>query len=213
MIFDWRTEIGRYRYYFLNFRTLAQRKDIRSFGELSLTLLVISFFLFFAIKPTLVIIAGLTKEIKDKEEVSQKLQTKIASILSAQQEYSLNQDRFYLVDQALPETPDFPLLILAMQKEATSAGVAIESISITKIEIKSASNQPNSSIPNFEFTSSVTGNYSNLKQFLSQIENLRRVVNFDQVSFSKVKKTNQTNNEPEKTRLMISGKANFYPTN
>jgi len=210
MIFDWRTEINRYRYYFNNFQVIAKRKDLRSFGELSLTLLVISFFVFFAIKPTLVIVAGLTKEIKEKEQTSQNLQKKIASLVAAQQEYSLNQNRFYLVDQALPETPDFPLLILSVEKEATASGVTLESISITKIEIKTPdkANPDRTEVPSFEFSSSVTGSYENLKLFLSKVESLRRVLSLDTINFGKTKSTQK---ESSKIILNISGQVNFYP--
>lgn len=210
MIFDWRTEINRYRYYFNNFQAIAKRKDLRSFGELSITLLVTSFFVFFAIKPTLVIVAGLTKEIKEKEEISQNLQKKIVSLVAAQQEYSLNQNRFYLVDQALPETPDFPLLILSIEKEASASGVTLESISITKIEIKipDKANLNRTEVPSFEFSSSITGSYENLKLFLSKIESFRRVLNLNTISFSKTKSTQK---ELAKLTLNLSGQVSFYP--
>jgi len=210
MIFDWRTEINRYRYYFNNFQTIVKRKDLRSFGELSLTLLVISFFLFFAIKPTLVIIAGLNKEINDKQVTSENLQKKITSLVAAQTEYTQNQDRFYLIDQALPETPDFPLLIFSLEKEATTSGVSLQSISITKIELKNANKtNPNpAAVPSFEFNSVLTGPYENLKLFLGQLENLRRIITLDTINFGKTKATEK---EVAKISLSISGRVDFYP--
>lgn len=214
MIFDWKTEIHRYRHYFTNLRGLTEKKAVRSFTNLTLTLLTISFFGFFAIKPTLVIIASLVREIKDKQEINLRLKNKITDLVKAQDEYSLNQDRLYLLDQALPETPDFPPLIFALEREAILTGVQLTSFSISKIkiiEVKTKTEsipQKNSQIPSFEFNLSLTGEYQNLKEFLKNIENLRRSANFTSVSFAKVK---QTGEEVPKIRLTILGKANFYP--
>lgn len=210
MIFDWKTEIRRYRYYFVNLQKLTQRKDVGSFTELTFTFLVISFFLLFAIRPTFIIIAGLVKEINEKEALTEKLQSKIISLRAAQEEFSINMDRLYLVDQALPDKPDFPLLILAFEKEAALSNSQILVFSITKIGIKGESDptKNQASIPYFEFNSTLTGEYRDLREFLTRVENLRRAINLETVSFSKTKRTDQ---EPSRIKLSVSGLANFFP--
>ena len=131
-------------------------------------------------------------------------------LVAAQTEYTQNQDRFYLIDQALPETPDFPLLIFSLEKEATTSGVSLQSISITKIELKNANKtNPNpAAVPSFEFNSVLTGPYENLKLFLGQLENLRRIITLDTINFGKTKATEK---EVAKISLSISGRVDFYP--
>jgi len=209
MIFDWKTETSRYRRYLAELRQLSQRKDVRSWTNLTLSFLTITFFGFFAIKPTLIIIAKLTKEIKDRKEINLQLKKKIASLIAAQEQYSANQERFYLIDQALPQTADFPSLLFCLEKEAASAGVQIQSFSITKIEIigtKKAKPADQKS-PSFEFNLVLTGDYGNLQRFAGQIENLRRSLNLEKISFGKTKKIKE---ESPKIVLTISGKSNFY---
>jgi Tfp pilus assembly protein PilO len=209
MIFDWKTETTRYHRYLATLRQIAQREDVRSWTNLTLSFLTIAFFGFFAIKPTLIIIAKLTKEIKDRQEVNLQLKKKIASLIAAQEQYSANQERFYLIDQALPQTPDFPSFLFCLEKEATSAGIKIQSFSITKIEIAQTqkAKPADQKSPSFEFNLALTGDYVNLQRFAGQIENLRRSLNLEKISFSKTKKEKE---ETPKIVLTIFGKSNFY---
>lgn len=211
MIFDWKTELHRYRRYFVNVHGLSQRQDIRSFTSLTITFLTISVFGFLAIKPTFVIIAGLTKQLKENEEYYQKLQEKIGSLVKAQEEYSLNENRFYLIDQALPETANFPSLVFALEKEAEAASVQIVAFSIDKIELTEGAKTivvKGAETPSFDFNATLTGDYENLKIFLGKLENLRRVIDLENVSFAIKKEAKQ---ETFQLRLSFSGKANYYP--
>lgn len=209
MIFDWKTEMHRYHRYFVDIQGIYKRKEVRTFGELTLSLLTISFFAFFAIRPTLVIIAKLTKEIKDKQEIKTSLRKKIADLLKAQENYSLAQNRFYLVDQALPLSPDFSSLIFPLEKEAYNSGVTLESFSISKIEIIRTAKvkTPTDEALDFEFNLTLTGSYPNLQNFLSRIDNLRRIINLDKINFKQVKKAKETD---QTVMLSISGVSKFY---
>jgi len=206
MIFDWKTEIHRYHRYFVELQGLTEKKSVRSFFNLTLTLLTISFFAFFAIRPTLVIIASLKREIETKQEINSKLQEKIVSLVNAQEEYSLSENRFYLLDQTLPPSSDFPLLILSVEKEASASGVQLSSLSLGKVEI--IGKGKGSQNPSFEFTFLAEGDYKNLKEFLARVENLRRSINFTSASLTKTKKEKE---ETVKIRLSVTGEANFYP--
>ena len=168
---------------------------------LTVTFFVISFFAFFAIKPTFIIITGLTREIKDKRELDDKFQKKITTLVAAQEEYSLNENRFYLLDQALPETSEFPSFIMNTEKEAASCNVKIQSFTINKILLTGAKES------SFDFDLTATGSYQDLRIFLGKFEQLRRVVSLESISFGKTKKTV---NEPSKIRLNMSGKVSFY---
>jgi len=198
-----------YHRYYVSLREFTQKKPVRSFTTLSLSMLTISFFAFFAVKPTLVIIAGLTKEIKDKETSLAKIQKKVASLVQAQEQYSLNQSRFYLLEEALPNIPDFPSLIYPLEKEALLSGVKIRSFSVTKIEIvkKTTAKAKTAGLPGFEFSLSAEGDYQNLKNYLAKIDSLRRLMTIDKIAFTKTKKTRA---EASTIVLTLSGTSNFY---
>jgi Tfp pilus assembly protein PilO len=128
----------------------------------------------------------------------------------AQEEFSNNMNRLYLVDQALPEKPDFPLLIFAVEKEAQETDTQIQSLSVTKISVKAGEEvQPKAApVSFFDFNLILTGDYQNLKGFLGRMENLRRIVKLDSISFEKAKKTEK---ELPKIKLSVTGRANFHP--
>jgi hypothetical protein len=115
-------------------------------------------------------------------------------------------NRLYLVDQALPEKPDFPLLIFAVEKEAQETDTQIQSLSVTKISVKAGEEvQPKAApVSFFDFNLILTGDYQNLKGFLGRMENLRRIVKLDSISFEKAKKT-----EKELPKIIGHGESQF----
>jgi len=209
VVFDWRTGLNRYRRYLEDLRKIGQRKDINLWISFILTFFTIAFFGFFAIRPTLIIIADLTRDIKDKEELNTQLKKKINSLVAAQAEYSANQERFYLVNQALPGFADFPSLLNSFEREASFSGVNILSFSVGKINLfgeeRKKTTQKTSS---FEFQISLEGNYPNLLNFLKSVENFRQSISLNLVSFNKTKKTSE---EESKITLTILGETNFSP--
>lgn len=73
--------------------------------EIGFTFLFISFFTFFAIKPTVTAISVLLGEIKSKQFLTKELKGKINNIIIAQDLFSQVQERYSLVESSLPITP------------------------------------------------------------------------------------------------------------
>ena len=185
-------EFLHYRRYFTNLGRLGQRLPIRSFSWLSFTILTVTFFALAAIKPTLVTIAQLTKEIKDKTEASQKLQQKINALVAAQKVYAKNINRLPLLDEVLPKKNEFPQIAVFLEGLASSSGVELRSLDFEKVFAKktiSADNKDlNLSSTLLSISLGVAGEYPNLKEFLKGIETSRRVIKVESISFSQSKK-------------------------
>lgn len=206
MIFNWKNEYYRYSRYFLDLRKIAQTAKARSFAWISLTIFTICFFLIVAIQPTLITIAKLNKEIKDKKEASLQLQKKIDSIIAAQGEFAKNIDNLPLLDEALPEKSQFPRLAFFLENLASAEGVTLNSLSFGKTEInpKIDTSRKNAfSLLNFQV--GVTGDYLKLKNFLRNLEVPRRLIKMENLTFSQVK--SETTKE---ISLLISGEAYFW---
>ena len=106
MALGWRKDYLRYRSYFLNIvGVYKQRKDLRMFLELLLTLVTVSFFAAFALRPTLLTIIELLKEIDTKEETLTKMSTKIQNLQQAQTLFLQEQSRISLLETTIPDTP------------------------------------------------------------------------------------------------------------
>jgi Tfp pilus assembly protein PilO len=200
MAFNWQTELYRYRRYFTDIRRFYHLKKVRVYTEIVLSILTVAFFLFFAIRPTVITITGLIKEISDKKMVVQKLEEKINNLNLAQQEYLLVQNDLYLVDQALPEDSQISVLVRQIEGLCFKTGVSLEGVQYSSLEIKSRifKNEPQP----VEIKLVVSGDYQNLKNFLYSLNNFRRVFKIDGFGF-------KTSKEEEKLTLSISGKT-FY---
>lgn len=183
-------EYGRYHRSLFNLRKITQGSKNRSYLWLSLTIFTVCFFLILAIQPTLVTIAKLNKEIQDKTEASQKLQTKINSIVAAQNEFAKNSENFSLLDDALPEKSEFPRLAFFFEEIATSSGVSLNSLSFDGIE-ESVANPEGSVSPGtrqLNFSITVSGDYPKLRDFLITLESSRRILKIEKSTFNQAKK-------------------------
>ncbi|HEX7542661.1 MAG TPA: hypothetical protein VF385_01090, partial [Patescibacteria group bacterium] len=82
------------------------KKFVRSI-EISGTFILISFFTFFAIKPTLLTISKLVGDIKAKELLVKQLKSKINDVIISQDLFSQVQEKYALVESSLPTSPRF----------------------------------------------------------------------------------------------------------
>ena len=78
---SWRREYLRYKSYFLNVMgRYKERADVKVYLEILLSLATISVFAIFALRPTILTIAGLLKEIETKKETLAKMDEKISNL-------------------------------------------------------------------------------------------------------------------------------------
>lgn len=191
----------RYQRYFVNLGVYYQRKDVKVYTSLTLSLLAIAFFGVFAIKPTLTTIAGLWKELQDKRMVNQKLQEKINNLNQAQTNFAQISDQVYLLDQALPQNPSVSQLIWQLEILAQKSNVTIKSLGVEPLELQGKNKNSKNEVL---FNLNLSGDYENLKTFLGSLENLRRVITINSFAFSQSKKE-----EVQTLTLNLTGKAYY----
>lgn len=190
MPFGWPTEYRQYRRYFVNVKALYKKKEVIVYTGLTLTLLAIAFFGVFALKPTLTTIAALFKEIENQKIINQKLQTKINALSQAQVNYSLATTNLKLVDEALPKDPDLSQIIYQIEVLAQKEGVTIRSLSfepvplLGELPLKTVGKEKTFGPQEIGVSLGLSGNYENLKSFLSSLENLRRLASIESFTFA-----------------------------
>lgn len=194
-----------------NFRRFSKTPEAHSFAWLSLTIFVISFFLIVAIKPTLVTVASLNRERKEKEEANQKLEAKIKNLIVAQDEFVKNSENIFLLDEALPKNSQFSYLAYFFEENAQSFQLNINSLTFEKINPSVA--WPNKTLvfplSFFNFSLSLSGDFPNLKNYIDRLEFFRRIIKIDSVAFRQVKSKKQEEETEEKISVNISGKVFF----
>lgn len=172
--------------YLVKIKFFYKKPLVQVSANLTLTLLVVCFFVFFAIRPTLVTIVSLQKTLKESKEVNQQLSRKIDSLQQAQKIYAQIVDDLFLVEAALPETAEFQSLALRINYLAFKNNLVLNSASFAGfdlVEVKEnlAKGQPKT---NYGFTLGLSGSFEQIKSFLTELEQIDRLIKINKVGFS-----------------------------
>ncbi len=154
--------------------------------EFFISLITIIFFTIFAIRPTLLIIADLIKEIDDKQTLDQQMQKKIAALASAQEEYQLVQDKISLLDQAIPSSPELIKSLKTIEKIAGENKVIISNLKVSAIPEEkqvAITRVDQLSRTDIYFNLQAVGDYPALKNFAAALNQYRRAFVVEEVSF------------------------------
>lgn len=194
MATGWRGQYQRYKEFFLNIADLyKKRPDLKMFLEVILSLSTVIIFLIFALKPTILTIIELTKEIKEREETVAKLDSKISNLRSARSAYDNILDSLEILKSAIPNGPVPQTLASQVEFLAAKNGVSVLGISIDEVPIEGEAKQKKMAAdlkPIFEdtleapITMSVSGQYSSLVSFIRDAENARRPLKIDILGIS-----------------------------
>ncbi|MGD9129329.1 MAG: type 4a pilus biogenesis protein PilO [Candidatus Woesebacteria bacterium] len=151
-----------------------------------LTLGAILFFAFFAIKPTLVTMSDLVKEIEDKKALSKKMDSKITALASAQVAYQNVENRLAVVDQAIPSSPNLVEALKIIEKIASDKQLVISNLTVEEIPEQPKKELDFSKLKrlNLEIKVTLLGDYLAIKEFIEELQNSRRNMIIDRVAFS-----------------------------
>jgi len=183
---------AKYTRYFQEIKEAYIKKPVvQTSVKLLLSLVTISFFAVFALRPTLNTISDLLAQIKSQEEIAQKLNDKLENLEKAQVIWNTQQQNIALLDQALPQKANSMEYIRQIESLATIPSLKIISLSLAKTalvgkniveEETDEKDTPIKDTNKISLSFSVEGSYSSLSNFLKDVENLRRVIDEDSVS-------------------------------
>lgn len=200
MALGWKKEYLRYKAFFLNIQNNYRgRDDIKMFLEVLLSLTAISVFGVFALRPTILTIAGLHREIKTKKETLTLMESKIVNLRSAQKILNEQSAILPILETAVPLNPKPEEFTHQIQGLANKNSVKMSGVSIEKITLKGASPFVEGAGA-MNFSGGVVGDYVSLLSLLYDLENLRMPLAISSISLSTSK-----NKEEASLDLTISG--------
>ena len=174
MALGWRGQYSRYKEFFLNILALyKKRADLKMFLEVILSIITITIFSLFALKPTALTIIALVKEVQGKESLIEKLDQKISNLEKAREVFSQEQSAIPIIESAIPDSPSPDILVGQIEGLAVKNSVGVLGISIGEVAlIGNKAKEVSISI-------SITSAYQNLNLMIKDIENLRIPVKID----------------------------------
>ena len=189
MAFDYRQELYRYKRYYQRIEPIIKKPETAAITMLILSFFTLSFFGFFAIRPTLTTIVSLNREIEDSKFLDQQLDQKISALISAQESYQRIQPDIPLIYKTIPKGTAFPELLqqiesLAQEYNAEFATIQFQALplSITPKEAtKTASLVQRHDAETFFFTISLEADYARIVQFLERLIRVSRLIIIDQL--------------------------------
>lgn len=196
----WRRNYVRYKRFFLTFFTkYKERQDLKMFLEILLSLATISLFSLLALRPTVITIAELIKEIEGKKETIAIMDEKISNLSTAQALYDQEINKIRLLDTSVPHSPSPETLMRQMEGLAAKQSVGILSMSspaITLLGEEKNENEveinetPLGSEGNVGFTIRASADYPLLLSYLENLDKMRRPILINSVSLG-LSKTNE----------------------
>ena len=221
MPLDYRTQVQKYRRYFTDLGQSTAAPQIRTYAELTFSLIAITFFVVFAIRPTALTIIDLTKDIQSQQQIDSQLDQKISSLNQANLNFQKYQDDLTVLDTALPTIPLPASFLRQIETLISSYQLTLSSLSIqnvylvgfptqnsTPTTLTTTASLPTKTVP---FSLRVTGDYARLKSFIQDIQNLQRLNLITDLNFRN--STNEEEGASESTptiSLSVTGQIPFF---
>ncbi len=182
MALDYRSEYQRYKRYYTYLGPVLKNPIFRAYFTVVMSIFTVAIFVAFAIRPTIATIAGLTRQIEDKQGLNRRLDEKINSLSALQNDYQVAEKDLPLVFTALPTDPSVSQAIIFLEKTATASGINLSKVSVAKADYGKNSTVSAELVP---VTLTFSGSFDSVKNFFKQVLNLPRLFSPAEISVSK----------------------------
>jgi len=154
--------------------------------ELFLSIAAILFFAVFAIRPTLLTMSDLIKEIEDERKLDSQMEQKVAALSSAQESFLAVQDRIAVLDEAIPRGVNMTYTLKVIEKLASDQGLTIANLTVLEIPPDPPPSTPVNQLERQSMSVQVvlTGPYTGIREFAENLRNSRRSFVIERITFS-----------------------------
>jgi len=179
-------DITKYRRYYRQIEPIIAKTKHKTYVTTVLSLLSISLFAWYAIRPTLQTIILLRREISDMTEIDKQMEEKITSLIEAQSTYSNIEHRMALIDQALPRTPKAVILAAQMQiivneTQASLSALRVASTPLEVTETVSIPDEESDALKKIPISITLTGSFNQMMSFIELLLGHRRLTTINTV--------------------------------
>lgn len=192
-----------YSRYFTYIKPVTRLPIVRTYGSTIFTLIIITIFILFAIKPTVATILVLQKKLTETSEVLDKVNKKANDLSLGKQNYdNLVPDIKGKISQAIPDTIELKSVTQTLERSARLHEASISALQIQPLIINTKLQDKVGTLSEVDFTFNIEGNYQNLISLLQDFKSSSRLISIDSLSLSKV-------SEGSGLIMSITGKAYY----
>jgi Tfp pilus assembly protein PilO len=198
MAATWKKNYSKYRSFVVsNLSHYKQRSDLKAYLELFLSLATITIFSMFALRPTLLTIAKLVKEIEVNKSTIEIMSVKISNLRKVQNLYNQEKESIDILSSALPEGPKPDAFVRHVEGISEKTSITTSSMSMGEMALLLPAGVEKSinksdvfpeGVKSFSYSVSSSSSYAQLFDFLTLLENIRRPVSIASVVIQPIKK-------------------------
>ncbi|MBI2597391.1 type 4a pilus biogenesis protein PilO [Candidatus Daviesbacteria bacterium] len=180
-----------YSRYFTYIKPITKSPIIRTYGSTVFTLIIITIFIFFAIKPTIETIVVLQKKLADSNEVLKKVNQKANNLsLGKANLEKLPADIKSKISAAIPDTASLKSVIQSLEKTAKAHNASVSALQFQPLVLETKIENQLGKLSEVSFTFNAEGEYQNLVLLLRDLRDSARLIAIDSLTFSKLSSGN-----------------------
>ena len=148
---------------------------------LTIGLLIILLALIF---PAVNHILRVNKEIAEGEKVGRKLYEKIIALDKAEENFNNSKDRLVIVEEALPTGSDVDTHLRQVERLVSKSNVTLSGIQFSDVPLSLPTIRQNLAVKQVDYSITVSGRFTNISKFISDLENAVRTVDITIIAIS-----------------------------
>lgn len=178
---------SRYSRYYSYIKPFTNLPIVKNYGSAIFTVLTLTIFIFFAIKPTIETIVVLRKKLADSSQVLEQVTKKVENLSLGKENYDrLDQSIKTKIQTAIPDNISLKLLIQSLEQAALQNQASISALQIQPITLEAKENNTLGSLEEVGFVFNTEGKYQNLVSLLQQIKSSARLISIENVVLNKL---------------------------
>ncbi|MFC1649407.1 hypothetical protein ACFL2C_01665 [Patescibacteria group bacterium] len=182
---SWRRNYQRYKAYLLHtVEEYRSRKDVRLYLELFLSLITIVLFASFALRPTLLTIVDLFKQIDSKKETIEIMDEKLANLNTARELYNSQENSIKLLQEAVPDQSSPQQIIRQLEGLKSKHDFRLVNVSIGEADLLGNSQRIEED-QGVAYSMNTQADYENLYRIIKDVEQTRRPNVIESISFAR----------------------------
>ncbi len=192
-----------YSRYFTYIKPVTKLPIIKTYGSTIFTLLIVTIFIFFAIKPTIETIIVLQKKLDDSNAVLKKVNQKVSDLSLGKANYEKLPAKTKLqIETAIPDNARLRSVIQTLEQTAKNHEASISALQIQPLVLTTKSASQLGTLSEITFTFNIEGAYQQLISILKDLKSSTRLISVDNLSIAKL-------SEGTGLIMSITGKAYF----
>ncbi len=176
-----------YSRYFTYIKPVTKLPIVKTYGSTIFTLLVITVFIFYAIKPTIETILVLQKKLDDSTQVLDRITQKANNLSLGKQNYEKLDPTFKSKLEAyIPDTINLKSITQTLEQGAKTHNASVSALQIQPLVIDTNVSNRAGTLAEINFTFNVEGQYKDLVSMLEEFKKSIRLISIDSLSLSKL---------------------------